>query len=91
MGGEFGENGHVYTYGWVPSLFIWGYQNIANQVYLNKKKILWVLKIKLNLNLKKGKKKEFDAGILEVHTYVCHDGEEPLEHLTYWLYSNEIC
>ena len=38
MGGEFGENGHVYTYGWVPSLFIWGYQNIANQVYLNKKK-----------------------------------------------------
>ena len=59
MGGEFGENGHVYTYGWVPSLFTWGYHNIANQVYLNK---FWILKIKLNLNLKKGKKKSLMQG-----------------------------
>ena len=90
MGGEFGENGHVYTYGWVPSLFTWGYHNIANQVYLNKKNILDI-KNKIKFKFKKREKKEFDAGILKVHTYVCHDGEEPLEHLTYWLYSNEIC
>ena len=87
MGEEFGENGCVYMYGWIPSLFTWNYLNIVNQLYLNKK-ILWVLKIKLNL---KKEKKKFDVGILEVHTYVCHNGEKPLEHLTHWLYSNESC
>ena len=27
-----GENGYVYTYGWVPSLFTWNYYNIVNQL-----------------------------------------------------------
>ena len=30
MGGELGENGYMYMYGWVPSLFIWNYHNIVN-------------------------------------------------------------
>ena len=27
-----GENGYVYMYGWVPSLFTWNYYNIVNQL-----------------------------------------------------------
>ena len=27
-----GENGYVYTYGWVPLLFTWNYYNIVNQL-----------------------------------------------------------
>ena len=33
----FGENGYMYMYGWVPSLFTWNYHNIVNQVYSNMK------------------------------------------------------
>ena len=33
MGGDLGENGCVYMYGWVPSLFIWDYHNIVNRLY----------------------------------------------------------
>ena len=29
--GVWGENGYMYTYGWVPLLSTWNYQNIANQ------------------------------------------------------------
>ena len=32
-----GENGHVYMCGWVPSLFIWNYHNIVHRLYANKK------------------------------------------------------
>ena len=32
-----GENGYMYVYGWVPSLFIWNYHNIVNQLYHNTK------------------------------------------------------
>ena len=28
--GSLGENGYMYMYGWVPSLFIWNYHNIVN-------------------------------------------------------------
>ena len=31
--GDMGENGYVYMYGWVPSLFTQNYQNIANRLY----------------------------------------------------------
>ena len=27
-----GENGYMYTYGWVPSLFTWNYHSIVNQL-----------------------------------------------------------
>ena len=37
MGGELGENGYMYMYGWVPLLFTWNYHNIANQLYPNTK------------------------------------------------------
>ena len=28
-----GENGYLYMYGWVPSLFTWDHRNIVNQLY----------------------------------------------------------
>ena len=28
-----GENGHMYMYGWIPLLFTWNYHNIVNQQY----------------------------------------------------------
>ena len=31
------ENGCMYLYGWVPSLFTWNYHNIVNQLYANTK------------------------------------------------------
>ena len=34
--GSLGENGSMYMYGWVPSLFTWNYYNIVNQLYSNK-------------------------------------------------------
>ena len=40
-----GENGYMYMYGWVPSLFIWNYHNIVNQLYSNTK-CFFVLKKK---------------------------------------------
>ena len=35
-----GENGYMYMYDWVPSLFTWNYQNIVNWLYPNNKCIL---------------------------------------------------
>ena len=35
--GVLGENGCMYVYGWVPSLFTWDYHNIVNQVYSDTK------------------------------------------------------
>ena len=32
-GGEFGGNGSMYMYGWVPSLFTWNYHNSVNQLW----------------------------------------------------------
>jgi len=32
MGEGFGENGYMYTYGWVPLLFTSNYHNIFNQL-----------------------------------------------------------
>ena len=29
MGGELGENGYMYMYGWIPLLFTWNYYNIV--------------------------------------------------------------
>jgi len=33
--GSLGENGHMYVYGWVSSLFPWNYHNIVNRLYSN--------------------------------------------------------
>ena len=30
--GSLGENGYMYMYGWVPSLFTWNFHNIVNQL-----------------------------------------------------------
>jgi len=30
--GSMGENGYIFMYGWVPSLFSWNYDNIVNQL-----------------------------------------------------------
>ena len=30
--GSMGENGYIFMYGWVPSLFSWNYDNIINQL-----------------------------------------------------------
>ena len=35
IGVEFGENGYMYLYGWVPLLFTWNYHNIVNQPFSN--------------------------------------------------------
>ena len=32
-----GENGYMYMYGWVPSLFIWSYHNIVSRLYAKTK------------------------------------------------------
>ena len=48
MGGGLGENGYMYMYGWVPSLFTWNHHNIVNQLYPS---------IKCFLCLKKSKNK----------------------------------
>ena len=37
MGGELGENGHMYMYGGVPSLFTRNYHNIVNLLYSSTK------------------------------------------------------
>ena len=37
MGGEFGRNGYMYMYGWVPLLLTWNYHNIVNWLYSNTK------------------------------------------------------
>ena len=37
MGGGLRENGYMYVYGWVPSLFTWNHHNIVNQPYPNRK------------------------------------------------------
>ena len=37
IGGGFGENGYMYMYGWIPSLFSWDYHNAVNWLYLNTK------------------------------------------------------
>ena len=34
---DLGENGYMFMYGWVSSLFSWKYHNIINQLYLNAK------------------------------------------------------
>jgi len=47
--GSLGENVFMYTYGYIPSLFIWNYHNIVDQLYWNtilkvkkkKKNCLW--------------------------------------------------
>ena len=38
MGRDLGENGYMFMYGWVPSLFTWNYHNIVNRLYPNIKK-----------------------------------------------------
>ena len=35
MGGGLGENGYMYMYGWVLSLFTWHCHNFVNWLYLN--------------------------------------------------------
>ena len=35
--GNLEENGCMYMYGWVPSLFTWNYHDIVNQLYANTK------------------------------------------------------
>ena len=35
--GSLGEHGSMYMYGWVPSVFIWNYYNIVNQLHPNTK------------------------------------------------------
>ena len=38
IGGAFGgENGYMYTHGWVPLLFTWSYHNVLNGLYPNTK------------------------------------------------------
>lgn len=37
MGQEFVDNGNMYIYGWIPSLFTWHYHNTVNQLYPNAK------------------------------------------------------
>ena len=44
--GGFGGNGYMCMYGWVPLLFTWHYHNIANQLYLETKWKVKVLKEK---------------------------------------------
>ena len=34
-GRELGENGYMYVYGWVPSLFTWNYHSTVNRLFLN--------------------------------------------------------
>ena len=31
--GGLGENGYMYMYDWVPSLFTWNYHKVGNQLY----------------------------------------------------------
>ena len=38
--GSLGENGYMYMYGWVPSLFTWNYHNIVNQLHPKQNKKL---------------------------------------------------
>ena len=49
MGGEFGENGYMYMYGWVPSPFTWNCHDIVNWLYSNtkcwKKSVAWAYNI----------------------------------------------
>ena len=37
MGGEFGEDGYMYMYGWVPLLSTWNYHNTVNRLYYKNK------------------------------------------------------
>ena len=39
--GGLGENGYMYIYGWVPSLFTWNYNNIVNWLYTNTKEKIY--------------------------------------------------
>ena len=39
--GSLGENGYMYTYGWVPLLSTWNYHNIVNRLYPNIKLKVW--------------------------------------------------
>ena len=49
-----GENGYMYIYGWVPSLFTWNYHNIVNQLYPNTKlKVFFFFKSPKNNKEKK--------------------------------------
>ena len=42
--GNLEENGHMYMYGWVPSLFTWNHHNIVNWLYSKKNNYgLWVI------------------------------------------------
>ena len=47
--GSLGENGYMYTYGWVPSLFTRNYHNIVSRLYPNTKQ--QVFKIYINWRL----------------------------------------
>ena len=38
--GSLGENGYMYVYDWVPSLFTWNYHEIVNWLYPNTKCII---------------------------------------------------
>ena len=33
MGRDLGENGYMFMYGWIPSLFTWNYHNIVNWLF----------------------------------------------------------
>ena len=37
VGGDLGENGYLYIYGWVPSLFTWYHHNVFHQLYATTK------------------------------------------------------
>ena len=58
--GSLGENGYMYVYGWVPSLFTWTYHNIVNWLYPNTKMFLALLK----------KKKGNEVGLPRAHGWV---------------------
>ena len=45
--GSSGENGYMYTCGWVPSLYIWNYHDVVNQPYPDIK-----LKVKKKIRLR---------------------------------------
>ena len=49
--GSLGKNGCMYMDGWVPSLFIWNYHNIVNQLYPNTKSLKKFKKNKMNHQL----------------------------------------
>ena len=41
-------HGYLCTYGWVPSLFTWNYQDVVNRLYPNTKEKVWSLEKKMD-------------------------------------------